>query len=384
MTVPPEYVGREQTWLKHRVLKEYLAAWSHKLASTSRTRRVKLWFVDCFSGPWQARAGDLSDTSILIGLQALQRARATWEGHGSRIELGAVFVEKHPQAFAELKQVVADNAQGIDAHAIHGNFGDQVATIDSLLGGDAAFLWVDPTGWDGAAMNYIAPLAVGRWRDVMVNVMFDHINRFKDDPRAFLRRQMKAFFGLAEADLEPGLSEPELLRLYRTRLREVCGVSFAADLAVPHPTVERTKFRLVVGGHNPSVLDVFRQVERRVMGTEAAPARTEAKERERFDRDGQFALFSPTPPREDLKYAAERRDGIDQARALLPTILRDGGSMQYRAVWPAILQECHITKADLSDLIDELRREGGIAVDGLGPRERRVKDQHTLRLVAGG
>lgn len=78
MDVPPEYVGREHTWLKHRVLQLYVEGWAHKLASLARSRAVRLWYVDCFSGPWKARGQDLRDTSISIGLQALESAAHTW------------------------------------------------------------------------------------------------------------------------------------------------------------------------------------------------------------------------------------------------------------------------------------------------------------------
>jgi hypothetical protein len=54
---------------------------------------------------------------------------------------------------------------------------------------------VDPKGWKGAAMTYIAPLARRPGRDVMINVMFDHINRFKDTQLTFIRAQMQDFFG---------------------------------------------------------------------------------------------------------------------------------------------------------------------------------------------
>lgn len=379
----PEYQGREQTWLKHRVLDEYLSGWAHKLGSVARKMAVKLWYVDCFSGPWKARTTDLSDTSIFLGLNALQAARTTWAEKAVLIQLGAIFIEKDATAFAELQKVVAQHATGIDAHTFHGRFADHLEDIQRLVGNDAAFFLVDPTGWDGAAMRYIAPLVSRGRRDVLVNVMFDHINRFKDDPRAFLREQMKEFFGLADADIQAGLGEEELMAFYRERLRTVCGLPYTADLAVPHPTVERTKFRLVVGGHHPEVLRLFRDVERKVMGEEAAVVRTEAKERDRLDRSGQMALFDPAPPKESPRYAAQREEGQRQARNLVPTLLRERGPLTYKTIWPIVLQQCHIPEGDLAHLLAELRTDGVVEVEGLRPRERRVKDEHLVRINVG-
>ena len=95
--------------------------------------------------------------------------------------------------------------------------------------------------------------------------MFDHINRFKDDPRQFLREQMREFFGLEDRDMPAALGEGDLFALYRRQLKAQCGVEYAADLAIPHPTVERTKFPLVVGGNSPAVLQVVRDAEWKVI-----------------------------------------------------------------------------------------------------------------------
>ena len=270
MEMPSEYIGREHTWLKHRVLQLYLDAWAHKLGSVGRKRSVRLWYVDCFAGPWHAQNEELHDTSIHIGLEALKSAAATWAKHGASITLGAVFVEKEPDAFAELERFVGERSGEVEVHPLHGSFGDHVGTIQRLVGSEAAFLFVDPTGWKGAAMKFIAPLVHQPRRDLLVNVMFNDMNRFKDDPRAFIRSQMRDFFALGDSDIPAGLSEDELMALYRDRLKKVCHLQFAADLSVPHPIHERTKFRLVVGGHHPEVIRLFRDVEKRAVGVEAS------------------------------------------------------------------------------------------------------------------
>jgi three-Cys-motif partner protein len=80
MDVPAEHQdGREQTFFKHAVLRQYLRSWSQKLGSISQTgRRVRLWYVDCFAGPWESKAEDRADTSVSIGLNALEEALSTW------------------------------------------------------------------------------------------------------------------------------------------------------------------------------------------------------------------------------------------------------------------------------------------------------------------
>ena len=166
MAIPQEYEGREQTYLKHRVLTEYLAVWAHKRGSGGRFGPTRLWYVDCFAGPWETVASDLNDTSVAIGLQALRDAAETWRAKAGRIELAAIFVEKKPKSYQRLVEYLEKNKGDVRVEALHCEFGDAVKKIDQLVGQDPAFLFVDPTGWKGAAMNYIAPLAAKVDRDV--------------------------------------------------------------------------------------------------------------------------------------------------------------------------------------------------------------------------
>ncbi len=94
-------------------------------------------------------------------------------------------------------------------------------------------------------MGYIAKLTKAqRMRDVLINVMYNHINRFKNDSREFLRDHFRDLFG---TDLPSGLDEDAMMDLYRANLKEECGLSFSADVAIPHKTSERTWFHLVLG-----------------------------------------------------------------------------------------------------------------------------------------
>jgi three-Cys-motif partner protein len=377
MVIPEEYQGREQTFLKHRVLRDYLVAWGHKLGSWSRYGAVRLWHVDCFAGPWNQRDADLADTSIAIGLRALEEAAATWREQGSQIDIGALFVEPNDEAFARLGEFLARRAGTVQTHAFHGEFGDHVGEIQGRIGQDPAFIFVDPTGWRGAAMRFIAPL-MGARRDVMVNVMFNHVNRFKDDPRAFLREQMTDFFGLAKRELPPHLDEEGLIELYRGQLKRRCGLRFAADLAIPHPTRNRTWFRLVVGGNSPAVLELFRDVERKVVGHEAGIVREAAARRRREQRTAQpeLGLGSSNP---DQRYQALRSMGIAAVEGVLREELATG-PRPFADVWPVLLERLHVTRSDAARRTFELVREGRVVASALGPRERTIKDPHVVSL----
>jgi three-Cys-motif partner protein len=379
MIVPEVYHGREQTYVKHRVLKLYLDSWAQKLASRARRQAISLWYVDCFAGPWNTADGDYRDTSIWIALEALNAAATTWGRQGYRIEVHAVFVEKDPAAFEELQGLVLRDKGQVQVHPLRGAFGAHVATIQQLIGADPAFLFVDPKGWKGAAMRYIAPLAKPRGRDVMINVMFDHINRFKDARLAFIQAQMQDFFGLS---LPRQLSEEALMQLYRDQLKSTCGLQYAADLMVPHPTHERTKFRLVVGGHDRAVIQLFLEVERKVALTEAEEIRQEAKERRRLARTHQLPLGLPLSPDKRRSSSLRERELVEM-RTHIHTILTTHGTKRFEALWPVILEACHLTLTDVKQELWKMRQQGTLLIEGIGPGERSVKDHHIVRLPAG-
>lgn len=377
-----DYHGREQTFLKHRILRSYLRQWAIKLGSVARRRPVRLCYVDVFAGPWNSAGGNLEDTSIAIALDALDEAANVWSAQGYQVVVEAFFVERDRRAFERLQQFLTERQGRALAHARRGEFADHAPAIARQLGRDAAFVFVDPTGWKGAAMSAIVPLVRGERRDVLVNVMFDHLNRFKDDPRAFLRDQMQAFFGLGDEELPPGLSEEELFELYRGKLKDRCGLRHAADLIVPHPTQARTKFRLVVGGNQPPVLEVFRDVEHEVVGAEAAEVRDAARSRLREARSGQLSLLAAPPPVDGV-YAERHGADLGRLPEVLATHLSSSTWRRFGELWPEVLEALHVRKAEVARCAWSACSSGAIQLRSERQRPRSVKDDDWLRLAEG-
>lgn len=376
MDVPPEYHGREQSWLKHRFLTEYLRAWAHKLGSKHR----RLWYVDVFAGPWKSKDAKLHDTSIYIGLNALEEAAETWR-HSHDIEVKAVFVEKDPDAYDQLEAFLQQREGIVQTRALCGKFGDHVESIAQMLGDDCAFIFVDPTGFKGVEMQYIAPLVEPRYRDVLINVMFNHINRFKDDTREFLREQMRAFFGLdVDTHLPEALSETALLRTYREQLKHRSALVWAADIAVPHPTIERTWFRLVVGGKHPEVLDVFREAERRVIGTDAGLARTDAKLRSAANQP----LFTAgqLSPGADARYAEQRDRDLGRAVPMIhDRLAQRPEGLKWREIWPPLLEELHVPLNQLAGACLRAHRDGELLITPApGARRKKAHDDDLIHI----
>jgi hypothetical protein len=167
--------------------------------------------------------------------------------------------------------------------------------------------------------------------------------------------------------------------LYRRQLKERARLGFVADLAVPHPTIDRTFFRLVVGGHHAEVVNLFRQVEEKVVGRDAGEVRAQAKSRKRESRTGQTELLLGTPAI-DVRYRKMRDRDLAAAVATMRARLAAEGPVSFERLWPPLLEEGHFTKKHLADAILAEKTEGKLIVDGLQPRERTIKDAHVIAI----
>src|SRR5260370_16300660 len=93
--VTDAYSGREQTQAKHFILKRYLQALAFKVLTFS-----DITYVDGFSGPWETKAENFSDSSFMIALSVLQDAqKRILERMGHRRRIRCFFSERNAQAF---------------------------------------------------------------------------------------------------------------------------------------------------------------------------------------------------------------------------------------------------------------------------------------------
>src|SRR5437870_456076 len=96
-----DYIGREQSLVKHYILRRYLERFAHIIGSWAST----ITYVDCFSGPWKSEASDLSDTSFAIALGELRKARETLKEKKHRtIGIRCLFLEENAKAHTQLQE----------------------------------------------------------------------------------------------------------------------------------------------------------------------------------------------------------------------------------------------------------------------------------------
>jgi three-Cys-motif partner protein len=362
------YRGREQTWVKHYVLRKYL----QRFGPIIGFGHPSITYVDCFSGPWNTKSGDLSDTSFSIALEELRNARETHGQRGKPLRLRCVFLEQDRSRFSELKKFT-DEVSDAEVLPLNSSFEEAIPEILRFLDQDRKtfpFIFIDPTGWTGFSMQDIAPLLKRQPGEVLINFMLDFIRRFIEHD--FSRDSFSRLFG--SDDFDEGLKDLQgwdrddaIAQRYCRSLREVCGFNHVQRAVVLHPDMDKTHFLLIYGTRHARGVEVFKDAEKRAMDAqEASRARVEVHRKKQ-------PLFNPEEMPESRHYMNLRDRYLLMARQTVGQNINDSESSAYDGLWEIALSYPLVWESDLRGWLDEWCREGLIDYVGMKPKERSLK-----------
>lgn len=378
------YAGREQAYVKHFLLGEYLEIFAHKIGSAY----PEIAYVDGFSGPWRNTDEAFEDTSFGIALAALTRARATWKGLGRDLKVSAYLVEKNPTAYASL-QSVRTLFPDVEIKTYPGSFIDRAPELLKDIPSRAfAFLFIDPKGWS-INMHRIAPLLKRQNSEVVFNFMFDFINRFaelqKPQVAASLDRLLLAPGWRAALAASPaaGVSQADhrktvLVDAFAATLRSLGDYVHVADTTVLRPTHDRALYSLVYGTRSVTGLEVFRDCQIKAL-REQSQVRGVAKLNAIAIASRQNELFGSlrdmTPdPTADF-FDGERRAAGEVLLNLVPNA---PDTVRWIEVWPKVLARAIVTRAQVNALAADLRKSGALTFPDWEARKRVPDDSYRL------
>ena len=255
------YKDREQTYLKHFFLEKYLETVAYHIGFS----HSEFVYVDCFSGPWRAADEELGDTSIRIALDRLNEVRSGLAQNKRNPVIRAIFVERDAAKFAALQQVLQEHSGDIKTTALPGTFEDNIGRILDQVGLAFTFFFVDPTGWSGFAMDNLKPILKRAKGEVMINFMYDFVNRFLNFRNAANEESLDRCFGTREwrSIRDTPDRESALVNLYVEQVRAAGGFPYATFSRVLKPLHDRAYFHLVYATRSPKGIEKFREVERK-------------------------------------------------------------------------------------------------------------------------
>lgn len=358
------YRGREQTYLKHFVLEQYLERVAYNIGSFAD----EFVYVDGFSGPWRATDEEYEDTSFVIAMNQLRSVRQGLADRGRQLNIRCVFVERNPASFAALQRAVS-SIDDIDVQLLQGSFEDRIPDVARLVGSSFALVFIDPTGWSGFALDKIRPLLQTNC-EVLVNFMFDDINRHVDDPRESIAATFDALFGGPGFELDPDEDrERQIIEFYVNRLRGAGSFAHTTYTRILKPEHERTYFYLAYGTGHPKGLLEFRRVERKLF-PEQARVRHEAKRAARVTKSRQEELFAAGTTEPPSVLETERETAIDAARVSIELAIETRRTVPFDELLLDAIEQPLVWESDVKAILKELRRRGRVRYEGLAPRER--------------
>lgn len=379
------YTDREQTKVKHFILRGYLQALAFKVLRFS-----DITYVDGFSGPWETQTEDFADSSFMKAIEVLKHAQQRVQQQtGKRPRVRCFLVENNPKAYAQLSSAVAPFNKPQDDFEIRthcGDFEDTITAIQQYIGRSFPLIFIDPKGWTGYAFDKIRPLFDRAKCEVIINFMYDFVNRAASmrDPKTI-------------ASLDPILGGPgweqrlvsylprglAVEKLFRDTLRNTGGFDYVVSTKIDRSTADRPHFFIVYGTKSKDGLKAFRETEYAALMTHARD-RADAKERKREAKTGSLDLFAGMEAdRQELSFEDFIEEQKAKASEELRAQLKKSGPMKFARVWELLLEPYMLRVTNVKDICVKLAKDGTIT-NSWGSGNRKPQDDDLIELVHKG
>jgi three-Cys-motif partner protein len=354
-----QYLGREQSFIKHEFLTQYLQAASYK---TLQGRSPVFNFVDAFAGPWRVSDENYSDASFNQALQTLEAVRADLGRMGlPGLRIRFCFCERRHDAVKRLR-AYAEKHSRFEIHVFEGSFENNLIGIADACRDGFTFTFIDPTGWD-IRSEPVFEFLKARNGEFLLNFMSEHVNRHAGWD------QVSASFGrfLADPDwkdefdaLPAELSNEErMLFLMKRKIKSMGAATYLPDIPILKPRENRIKMRLILGTYSRKGLEVFRDVHGKVELSEIQTRNTISR-----SETGQLGLWSQDEESASLQRAIGVGSVSQQiaARELIGRALASG-ARRFDDIAVLVMEQCAMRLTNIKDLLVAMRREDKVEFD---------------------
>jgi three-Cys-motif partner protein len=382
--VADPYSGREQTKAKHYILKNYLQALAFKVLNFS-----DITYVDGFSGPWECKTEDFNDSSFMIAIGVLRDAQAKYHERAGvpRRRIRCFLSENNAEAFGQLQEAVVPHhnpAEGFEIQTYGGKFEDAVDEIQRFIGASFPLIFLDPTGWTGYPFDKIKPLFARPKVEVLINFMYDFVNRFASSDGPEIIASLDPILGgtgwrdRLDQTLPRGLA---VEKLFRETLKSAGHFDFVVSTKIDKATMERPHFFITYGTKSPDGLKTFRQIEYKAL-REHVRNRANAQDRKREVKNKAADLF--TGHHAEVQEASLDQI-VEEQKTLATTDLIDTlsrrGAQRFSVAVVGLLQAYMLRETNVKDICVALAKAGKIK-NTWGGGNRKPRDEDVIQLNA--
>lgn len=379
--VSDPYLGREQTRAKHFILKSYLQALAFKVLTFSDVA-----YIDGFSGPWETKTENFSDSSFMIAIRVLVDAqKRILERTGARRSIKCFFSENDQDAYGQLEKAVKEfhrPQDGFEIKTYQGKFEDAVTEVLPFIVGSFPLIFIDPTGWTGYPLDRIKPLFARAKCEALVNFMYDFINRFAHSGDNEIIASLAPILGGSDWPNRLDRSLPRGLaveRLFRETLKSSGNFKFVVSTKIDKATAERPHFFIVYGTKSDDGLKAFRQTEYDAL-REHAKNRANAMERQRelrLSASDLFAGYQAQVQEATIDEIVSEQKSLAKIRLL--ELLSERGSIEFSQIVGALLEPFMLRETNIKDVCVDLAKAGKIE-NTWGGGNRKPRGHNMIKL----
>ncbi len=377
------YDGREQAYVKHSLLDEYLPELAYRIGRTWDS----LSYIDGFAGPWKTHDPDHADSSFAVAIDALRRSqRGLRDAHARGLNVMCVLVEKDTVAFGQLQSFAAsETTPQFEIHALHGELVKKLPAIDQLVKASGRnvfkFVLLDPTGWAQIPMERLKSFLHERSSEVLVTLMTKDINRFLDEPdRAESYHRLFGRPGVLE--ILQGVPTEERAEQavleYSQSLKQLCGFKYVSAAVILEPNKESVRYFLMYATNHPRGIEVFKAAE-----IKATKIQDDLRHQAHIQKRGQPLLaFDPNPPKSRKALALQSRYA-ERARKRVIAVLATSGSaagVDYKRLFCEAMFFPLVTPNDLLGWLEALKPNIEVKLGGVASRKK-PKPSEDYRVV---
>jgi three-Cys-motif partner protein len=286
---------------------------------------------------------------------------------GREVKFRALFIEKNEGSFAKLTKFLSDNHYpNIETHCINSDYSKVTDEIVEWCGGHFSFLFLDAKGWD-VGMSKIRPLLQIEKCELLINLMYDFINRFVTV--ANHSEAMIDLFGEVPdlSNVAPEQRHQTLIDLYRNYLKiEYKGRTSYVD--IEDPGKDRVLYNLIYLTRHAKGVQVFKEQSEKLNLVQRV-TQMETKIRKQEDAKGMDDLFGL----DHASAIASIKDNRRVAKSHLLKALSHGPLKIDIDCWADLLEISNLHPSDFQIAMGELLKDGLVKNIDADTSKRRTK-----------
>ncbi len=339
----------EQTKIKHQVLKSYSKVWISKLGFKNNTL-----FFDCHGG---CGAYINDDGSIQYGSSIIVKNIADNINQNRQTKTGIYYCEKDVDVFENFVKVKEECNLKIKTY--NEPF-EEVITKANIIKNYRKYptlFFVDPFGFN-FDINILSGLMGSFGNEIIINFMFDFINRFVSVPA--MEDSYNKFFGSDKWKIAENKSDKEredyLVNLFKEQVKKITKARYVFAYKLCYPNKNQTYYYLIHATNHIDGITLMKDSFASINNGRV----------EYLGKNNQMISFF------DLAFY--------KAEDIYTNCLRSyaGQSVTFETLWADIVEDTAYTNKDLSISIQELERNNKVSVTRVSSKRGSYKEKDII------